>query len=73
MKVKQIIEKKEKELEKFIEDSKNQLTKNSFSLATKETNNHREIRKLKKDIARAQTVKRERELLAAEESLEETK
>lgn len=70
MKAKEILEKKDKELEKFINDLKNQITKVSFAVSTKETNNHREIRKLKKDLARALTIKKERELYEEEKSKE---
>jgi len=71
MKAKQIAEKKEKELEKFITDTKNNLLKLSFDVRTKESNKVRDIRKLKRDLARAQTIKREREL--AEEEAKQDK
>lgn len=66
MKIKEIGEKKDKELDKFISDSKAKLLKASFDVATKETGKVREIRVLKRDIARALTVKRERELVQEE-------
>ncbi len=63
MKIKEIAQKKDKELDKFIKDSKEKLLKLHFDVATKESNKVRDIRKLKKDLARALTVKRERELV----------
>ncbi len=72
MKIKEIAGKKEKELDRLIKDSREKLLKLSFEVATKESNKVRDIRKLKKDLARALTVKREREL-AAEEADKETK
>ncbi|MDO8507727.1 MAG: 50S ribosomal protein L29 [bacterium] len=66
MKIKEIAEKKDKELDKFIADQKAKLLKSSFDVATKETGKVREIRVIKKDIARALTVKRERELVQEE-------
>lgn len=62
MKIKEIGDMKDKELDKFIADQKAKLLKSSFDVATKETGKVRDIRVLKKDIARALTVKREREL-----------
>lgn len=63
MKIKEIAQKKEKDLDKFIKDQKENLLKMSFNIATKETSKVREVRAAKKDIARAMTVKRERELV----------
>ncbi len=66
MKIKEIAEKKDKELDKFINDSKGKLLKLSFDVRTKESNKVRELRAIKKDIAKALTVKRQRELVAEE-------
>lgn len=66
MKIKEIAEKKDKELDKFIADQKAKLLKSSFDVATKESGKVRELRAIKKDIARALTVKRERELIQEE-------
>lgn len=66
MKIKEIAEKKDKELDKFIADQKAKLLKSSFDVTTKETGKVREIRVIKKDIARALTVRRERELARVE-------
>lgn len=62
MKIKEIAGKKDKELDKFIADSKAKLLKASFDVRTKESNKVRALRVIKKDVARALTVKREREL-----------
>lgn len=66
MKIKEIGDMKDKELDKFISDQKAKLLKSSFDVATKETSKVREIRIIKKDIARSLTVKRERELVQEE-------
>ncbi len=66
MKIKEIAEKKDKELDKFINDSKGKLLKLSFDVRTKESNKVRELRSIKKDIAKALTVKRQRELVSEE-------
>lgn len=66
MKIKEIAQKKDKDLDKFIEAQKESLLKLSFGIATKESNKVRDIRKIKKDIARALTVKKERELSSEE-------
>lgn len=74
MKIKEIGDMKDKELDKFITDQKAKLLKSSFDVATKETGKVRDIRVIKKDIARALTVKKERELAREEaQKSEETK
>ena len=73
MKIKEIAEKRDKELAKFITDSKAKLLKLSFDIRTKESNKVRDIRVLKKDIARALTVKREREIVAEEKDKDKEK
>ncbi len=66
MKIKEIAEKKDKELDKFIADQKAKLLKLTFDVATKESGKVRDIRVIKRDIARALTVRRERELVKGE-------
>lgn len=44
------------ELEKFIEDKVAKATKLRFDISSKQIKNHREYRNIKKDIARAITV-----------------
>lgn len=72
MKIKEIAEKKDKELEKFIADQKAKLLKLTFDVATKESGKVRDIRIIKKDIARALTVKREREIVMSESEVKES-
>jgi ribosomal protein L29 len=67
MKIKEIAEKRNKELVKFITDSKAKLLKLSFDVRTKESNKVRDIRALRRDIARALTVKKEREIVNQEQ------
>jgi large subunit ribosomal protein L29 len=62
MKIKEIVAKKDADLTKELAVLKNQLTKVRFEVASKETNKHTEIAKIKKDIARIQTILREREI-----------
>ena len=50
------------ELNKKIDDSKKELFNLRFRLATKQLVNHREIPKVKKNIAQLMTVKRQKEL-----------
>lgn len=56
MKAKEIREKSREELEKNLRELRNKLTKIKFDIAAKQMKNHREIRKVKKDIARILTV-----------------
>ncbi len=66
MRPEEIAEKKDKELDKFIADQKAKLLKLIFDVRTKESNKVRALRVIKKDIARALTVKKERELAREE-------
>jgi len=50
------------ELEKQLEAAHKELFDLRFRLATKQLVNHRQVRKVKKDIARLKTIVREREL-----------
>ena len=52
----------DEELKKQLEESRRGLFNLRFRLATRQLVNHREIRKVKKDIARIITIMREREL-----------
>ena len=56
MKIKDIREKNQKELEKKLSELRNKLTKMKFDISGKQVKNHREIRKIKKDIAKILTV-----------------
>ena len=56
MKIKEIREKNKKELEKNLIELRNKLTKIKFDISGKQMKNHREVRKIKKDIAKILTV-----------------
>lgn len=56
MEIKAIREKNREELKKNIIELRNKLTKMRFDIAAKQVKNHREFRKLKKDIAKILTV-----------------
>jgi len=62
MKVKEIVSKKDVDLQIELKSLKDKLLKIRFEVAAKETNNHSEIVKIKKDIARINTILREREI-----------
>ena len=51
MKTKDIREKNQKELERDLSELRNKLTMIRFDISTKQVKNHREIRKVKKNIA----------------------
>ncbi len=53
----------DEELRKQLEEAHQELFNLRFRLATRQLVNHREIRKVKKKIARMMTIKRERELV----------
>lgn len=50
------------ELAKQVEEARRELFNLRFRLATKQLANHREVRSVKKRIARLKTIMREREL-----------
>ncbi len=60
MKVKEIREKTEKELQSLIKEKKETLKKLRFSLANRQLKNTHEIRDAKVTIARAETVLKEK-------------
>ena len=62
MKAVDIRSQKNEELKKQLEDASRNLLDLRFRLETKQLVNHREIRRVKKDIARLKTVMREKEL-----------
>lgn len=59
MKIKEIREKTGAELEKNLAELGSKLTKSRFEVSAKQAKNNREIRKIKKDIARINTVLKE--------------
>ncbi|MDO8715295.1 MAG: 50S ribosomal protein L29 [Dehalococcoidales bacterium] len=62
MKAEEVRALKAEELAKQLEESAKTLLDLRFRLETKQLVNHREIRRVKKDIARLQTIIREKEL-----------
>lgn len=70
MKTTELRNKTDDELEKFVGEQRGALAQAVVDLKTKEVKNVRHIRGIKKDIARALTLKSERELKALEASHE---
>ncbi|MDO8886055.1 50S ribosomal protein L29 [Candidatus Oleimmundimicrobium sp.] len=62
MKVKELVNLKDEELQEKLKEAKNELFNLRFQLATGQLENHMKIREIKRNIARIQTVCREREL-----------
>ncbi|MBI2328580.1 MAG: 50S ribosomal protein L29 [Chloroflexi bacterium] len=62
MKVTEILALSNEELVKQLEEAQKELFELRFRLSTKQLVNHREVRRIKKKIARLQTITREREL-----------
>jgi len=62
VKVKEAKEMSPEELKKSLDDSKDELFRLKFQLATGQLDNPMRIREVKKDIARVKTVIRQREL-----------
>ncbi|MFC1970324.1 50S ribosomal protein L29 [Chloroflexota bacterium] len=62
MKLKEFRELTTDELAKQVEETHEELFNLRFRLATKQLVNHREIRRVKRKIARLETLTREREL-----------
>lgn len=62
MKIKEIVAKKDVDLEKELATLRDKLLKIRFEVVAKETNKHTEIGQIKRDIARIETILREREI-----------
>jgi large subunit ribosomal protein L29 len=62
VKIKEIRDLGTDELKKQLEDSHQELFNLRFRLATKQLVNHREVRRVKRNIARLETLLKEREL-----------
>ena len=60
MKIKELRQKTEKELKELLEEGRHKLGQLKFNLAAKKLKNHREIRELRKDIARILTLSSEK-------------
>jgi len=56
MRIKEIRQKSEKELQKLLQDSREKLRQLRFDLASGKVKNVREIRQIRKDIARILTI-----------------
>ncbi len=56
MDIKELVKRDKKELERNLAESRNKLAKMRFDISAKQIKNHREIRKVKKDIARILTI-----------------
>ncbi|PIU77819.1 MAG: 50S ribosomal protein L29 [Candidatus Moranbacteria bacterium CG_4_10_14_3_um_filter_44_15] len=56
MDIKELAKRDRKELERNLAESRNKLAKMRFDISAKQIKNHREIRKVKKDIARILTI-----------------
>ncbi len=65
MKAEEIRQLGNEELQKQLDEAHRELFNLRFRLATRQLVNHREIRKVKKNIARIMTIMRERELAGA--------
>jgi len=62
VKVKEVKEMSPEELKKSLDDSKDELFRLKFQLATGQLDNPMRIKEVKKDIARVKTIIRQREL-----------
>lgn len=60
MKIKELRQKTAKELKELLEQDRHRLGQLKFSLAAKKLKNHREIRELRRDIARILTISSEK-------------
>lgn len=69
MKPKEIRELSDEELEKEFRDAKIELFNLRFQLATNQLDNPLRIREARRNIARIQTIRRERELAAESEQI----
>ena len=60
MKIKELRQKTAKELKELLEEDRHKLGQLKFNLASKKLKNHREIRELRRDIARILTLSGEK-------------
>jgi large subunit ribosomal protein L29 len=63
MKLEEVRELSDKDLQRRIEESRQELFNLRFQIATRKIKNHQRIPEVKKDIARMTTLLRERELM----------
>ena len=62
MRVSELREMTQEQLEEELENTRQELFNLRFRLATRQLVNHREVHRVKKEIARLQTIMKEREL-----------
>ncbi len=67
MKIKELREKSQTELEKILQDNREKLRQLRFDLVSGKVKNVREIRKIKKDIARILTLLNEQRTMSKEQ------
>lgn len=72
MKTKELRELSNEELTKKLDEAKEELFNLRFQLSTAQLDNPLKIRRVRRDIAQIETIRRERELKAQEERHEET-
>lgn len=60
MKIKELRQKTAKELKELLEEDRHKLGQLKFNLASKKLKNHRQIRELRKEIARILTLSSEK-------------
>lgn len=68
MKIKEIREKSDKELQNMVRTEKEKLKKLRFSLSSKQLKNYNEITETKKNIAKAKTVLKEKSQISNKET-----
>jgi len=68
VKIKEIIQKDDKSLNKLLVETKSKLVKDRFKIASKEMTNVSEIKKSKRMIAKIETIIKERVIMARESS-----
>lgn len=73
MKTKELRELSDEELEKKLSEAKEELFNLRFQLSTAQLDNPLRIRQVRKDIARIETIRRERELYGVEGKRERTR
>ena len=70
MKISQIVEKSDADLKQLIADTKNDLAKLAIDMRTKKVSNIKQTNSLRKTVARALTIQREREITKLEQNHE---
>jgi ribosomal protein L29 len=68
MTIKEMMDKTDQELAAVVQGSHQQLAGLAIDLVTRKATNHREARELKRTIARAKTIQRQREISELEQT-----